>query len=218
MGKIRRKWLDKLLSRLLTLLGFSSTFAFMACYAPPMEDLDYLEVNPSLLSFPAEGGIQSIHIETEDKWEIGVSNNFVNVKPTAGKGESSFYVTARPNEEEHSRNAFVIAHGLRGGISKYIKVRQEGIYYYLYARPDSITLSYEKGQTECLAVISNSKWTISEIPIFVEANSIAGVGTDEILVTTLSENDSTGYREGKMTIEDRRGYRQEIIVRQMQKK
>lgn len=41
-----KKWYNKLLTQLLTLLGFGSTFTFMACYGPPPDELDYLEVNP----------------------------------------------------------------------------------------------------------------------------------------------------------------------------
>ena len=43
MKEKKRTFTNKLLTGLLTLLGFSSTFAFMACYGPPPQDLKYLD-------------------------------------------------------------------------------------------------------------------------------------------------------------------------------
>jgi len=217
MSILQRKWYEKLLARLLTLLGFSSTFAFMACYAPPTEEYDYLEVNPFSLSFPAEGGDRSVHIETENKWEVSVSNRFFDITPITGVGSSNIFVRASRNEEEYSREALVQVRELRGGTSQYITVWQEGVYYYLYAGPDSIIFSYEKGQTKHLTVSSNSVWTITEIPTFVAASPMAGIRSGDVLVTTLSENDSTGTREGLLTVQDTKGHIQYVIVRQQQK-
>ena len=41
MGTKIREFSNKLILRMLTLLGFSSTLAFMACYAPAMSDKVY---------------------------------------------------------------------------------------------------------------------------------------------------------------------------------
>ena len=217
MSKIQRKWYETLLTRLLTLLGFSSTFAFMACYAPPTEDYDYLVVNPSELLFLAEGGMQSVHIETEDKWEVNFSSNFVNVTPTMGEGRSNIFVTARRNEEEHGRDELIQIRGIQGKTSAFLRVWQEGVFYYLYVNPDSIIFPSEKGQTMRLWVSTNSEWSISTVPSFVEASPMSAFGSDMINLTTTSENDSTGIREGLLTVQGPKGHIQSVIVKQQQK-
>lgn len=67
----RRQFGNKLLARLLTILGFSSTFAFMACYGPPPEDLEYVDVAEEVDSIISTGKKNSLLKDSTQHYEDG---------------------------------------------------------------------------------------------------------------------------------------------------
>lgn len=189
------KWFDKLLVRMLTLLGFSSSFVFMACYAPPPDEFDYLDIYPSSLHFPAEGGSEKVSVHTESQWNITNVPGFVNVYPTQGKGNSEFTITAMENFSISGRTGAFYVQGGKETVSMYIQ--QVGKPYTLSVSPDSIILSYQKGQIGKISVLSNGFWKITDYPSFVKVDTLMGDGDKVILVSTKSENtdsvNHTGY-------------------------
>lgn len=93
---------------MLTILGFSSTFTFMACYAPPPGDTDYIDVSEEELKFPAAGGCRSVVVVTETEWHfLNDKNYFLYVSPTSGKGPAILTVNVEPNNNANLREAYI---------------------------------------------------------------------------------------------------------------
>lgn len=66
MKKRIRRLYNKLLTMLLTLLGFGSTFAFMACYGPPPQNVNYIDTPADIDSVVTDNVSQdSLALELE---------------------------------------------------------------------------------------------------------------------------------------------------------
>lgn len=108
MKKAILHWYDKLLSLLLSIMGFGGTFVLMGCPVEYGPDPDFINVHPDKLVFPAEGGVkEEITISTEGKWTITQIPTFVSVSETSGNGNSHVYVTAEKNDSYLSRQAVI---------------------------------------------------------------------------------------------------------------
>lgn len=202
MKKTFRKWYDKLLSRLLTILGFSSTFAYMACYAPPPEELDYLSVNPLEFHFPSEGGMRNMNISTEDAWRFSGVPSFISVSPITGKGDSYVCIAVDKNREKYGRSGTFSVEGIRGKTNQTVFYTQESNPYILKVTPESLTFSYEQLQIDSVFVFADGTWRVEQSSSFVEVTPTIGVGNSKLYVTTLTENRDSSIRTGMIMIVD----------------
>lgn len=105
-------WYDKLLSFLLTILGFSGTFALMGCpaeYGPAPED-HRVKVYPDHLYFDYDHETtQSVQILTEGKWYVHKVSPFVSITPVSGYNDATMKVEmAEENEQKVSRQGVIV--------------------------------------------------------------------------------------------------------------
>ncbi|MCR5679029.1 MAG: BACON domain-containing protein [Prevotella sp.] len=108
MSNKLNQFANKLIRRLLTVLGFSSTFAFMACYAPAMSG-DIIDVEPDTIRFEGDD-VEEVRVEvnSRDKWEIVSIPSYVNVSTTSGKGNDVVTLSALPNDSQMERSDIVV--------------------------------------------------------------------------------------------------------------
>ena len=71
------------------LTGLSLLAIAAGCQPEP-----YLNVSPTSLSFPQEGGSQTVRVSANYAWTASVSGTGLTVSPTAGEGEGTVTVTA----------------------------------------------------------------------------------------------------------------------------
>ena len=211
------KWLDKLLVKMLTILGFSSTFAFMACYAPPPEDLDYINLSNSYLHFMAEGGSQTVEVRTEDEWVVNGGGDFFNVYPKAGKGNSLFTVDVMENTMTGSRARELLVQGVEGKASVSLFIYQDGGSYAFSVSPDSIIFSYKEIQMETIVIQTNDTWKVTAVPSFVDVYPIFGYGKSQISVMTKAENIDSVDFVGHIVIEGLSGRNAKVHLTQKHK-
>lgn len=84
----------RITAKVLTLLGFSSSFAFMACYGPPPTD-HYLEIFPGdILLDAAEGSEAELTISTDEDWEATVIPSYISLSDSSGVGTTVLTVRA----------------------------------------------------------------------------------------------------------------------------
>ena len=105
-------WYDKLLSFLLTVLGFSGTFALMGCpaeYGPAPED-HRVRVYPDHLYFDNDGETtQAVQIYTEGKWYVQKVSPFVSITPISGYNYVTMTVRmAEENEQDVFRQGVIV--------------------------------------------------------------------------------------------------------------
>lgn len=123
-------WYDRILSLILTLLGFSASAGFTACmygaeYGPDPNYYD-LDVDPQSLRLDYEEGQTSrIKITTSGEWTITHKPSFLNVSSTNGQGTNIVYVvTNETNYSSSSRQDYIIVEG--GENYKRVAVTQIG--------------------------------------------------------------------------------------------
>ncbi len=99
-----RKLCNRIITRVLTLLGFSSSLAFMACYGPPPSD-DYIEVFPGELDMTSRQDVdEEVTIVTDGNWKARHIPPFVSLSDTAGTGRTTIFLTAtEANQDKTSR-------------------------------------------------------------------------------------------------------------------
>ena len=64
MEKRIRHWYNRLLTVVLTVLGFGSSLMFMACYAPPPTELRYIEDEEVVDTVPLETSSDDVTVTT----------------------------------------------------------------------------------------------------------------------------------------------------------
>lgn len=121
MRKSFSYWYDKLMSFMLTILGFSGTASFIACmygveYGPD-PDFYKLKVTPSALEFEHLAGETkelriTIEGNNEGSWSA-ISNpvGYYNVTPTSGSGEGIIYVTTTTDNNSYKNEGIIYITG-----------------------------------------------------------------------------------------------------------
>lgn len=103
-----KKFANKLIRRVLTLLGFSSSLAFMACYGPAMSD-QILEVSPDTIRFNASGKEKKdVQVHTQEEWTVVEHSEFVELNTTKGEGNENVQVVAKPNDQKSERQGLIV--------------------------------------------------------------------------------------------------------------
>lgn len=195
MKKVYNKWFDNILVRMLTLIGFSSTFTFMACYAPPPPD-DNISISPTSLNFTANGGEQVVTVQSDEAWTASTTSPDVTVTYSSGTGKQSYaLVKVDPNYYTESR--YYLVSFRCSSVLVDLTIKQEGRLFTV--EPDSIVLSGELGSMQSLNIRSDFYWTIS-VPQFVEVSSTRGYGSAVVTVMANSENRDSVKREGRLYV------------------
>lgn len=120
-----KKFANKLIRRMLVLLGFSSTFAFMACYAPAMND-DTLDVTPDEIVFEADADTLQLEVYAYEKWMVVESPDFVTLDKEWGRGEDVIEVIASPNPGNEPRSGLIVVHLPNTSVRDTVYLRQKG--------------------------------------------------------------------------------------------
>lgn len=103
-----RELANKVIRRVLTVLGFSSTLAFMACYGPAMGDCT-LEVDPDTIQFDADGEQkQEVMVRARQEWKVVEHAEFVKLTSLDGRGDVNVQVEAEPNEKKRAREGIIV--------------------------------------------------------------------------------------------------------------
>lgn len=141
------QYYNKVISFVLKMLGFSSTFVLAACYGPPPRDFE-LDVFPGHLDFLADGEeAKSFQIMTEGRWSITQIPSFVSVSSTSGKGSASVQVSVLSNYSTTSRTDMIVIHG-ESDEPEYVTVTQQGTAPQFSVSPQSLYLSSVAGMAQ----------------------------------------------------------------------
>ena len=100
MKRLLEALYGRLLPKVLTLLGFSSTFAFMACYGPAPSGY-HLEVFPSNVDLSEEEPTDTVTVATDGEWAFTNIPEFVELSDTTGHGTANVAIklTRRPDSD-----------------------------------------------------------------------------------------------------------------------
>ena len=109
MEKTFKRMRDVIMTKALTILGFSSPLALMACYGTPTSDyLTEVYVEANELSHE-KGDSTSLSVIAEGKWQVVSVPNFATISQDSGEGTTWITVkAAEDNLTGEYREGFIV--------------------------------------------------------------------------------------------------------------
>ena len=173
-----------------------------------------LTVSTPDLSFDAEGGSQSVTVNSNSDWTIASDSDWITVSAgTVGEGESTIDVTVAPNTGYESRTG-TVTFTSSDGQTVTVTVTQPGAERpALVATPTELSFEAEGG-TASVSTVANAEWSVSAdqdwISVSVESVA-AGQGSVEV---TVAANESSESRTGTVTFTSSDGQTVTVSVSQ----
>ncbi|TAG56672.1 MAG: hypothetical protein EAZ27_04585 [Cytophagales bacterium] len=149
-----------------------------------------------------------INVTSNSSWTVFEDLTWVSIMNATGIDDGQFKIRTISNPTTQSRMGTVTVSGL--GIKKVIDIFQEGATQSLNLDMTVLTLSSDIN-SGILNITSNTFWTITGLPNWLEADPISGEG-DMTIILNPSLN-SGAERMATLTITGQKGF-QEIIVSQ----
>ena len=180
---------------LLSLLGLVLSLA--GCHEDP-----YLTVNPSNLSFPEEGGSQTIQVSANYAWTASVSGSGFKISPASGEGVGTVTVTASAasSSDETTGSVSFQSEGLTASVALKQSAKstiQVGSVSKIPAEGGTVTVDIQYNTEFSVEVESSAQSWIS----FVGTKSLSSGK----LTFDVKANDKTEPRTGKVTVKDKSG-------------
>ena len=152
-----------------------------------------IELQPSSVSFSANGGVNSVEVKTSSRWKATNNNNWLTVQ------EDGFNckLLAAENNSLSSRIGFVEFNRLNNSgeiVGKTVKlnVTQEPRYF----SPDTQILQFgPEAATKVLNIDSDADWSLTTNDTWISLSSMSGIGNASVQVS-VSSNTSTQSRTG----------------------
>ncbi len=118
------RFFNRFWAKVLTLLGFGSSFAFMACYGVPPTDYQ-LEIFPGDIELDAvEGSEAEITVSTNEEWEATVIPSYISLSDSSGTGTTVVTLRAESANQEDARRDTVVVISTGRGASCTVSVAQ----------------------------------------------------------------------------------------------
>ena len=156
------------------------------------KEADYLNVRPSSLGFPKEGGTETVTIETNGFWTL-TKPDWVTISSSTGSGNATLTVSVGDNATGADLEGEIIVRV--GTITKVIKVVQETVR--LTVSPSTVVSPYEGLTLYSLEVTSNCSFTVSTENDWITLHSDSGNGNTYINFDT-SKWDGEENRNGEI--------------------
>ena len=169
----------------------------------------YLNVSPASLSFSEDGGTQTVRVSANYPWTVNVSGKGFSVSPASGDGDASVTVTASPTNEADPVTVNLVF--FSEGLSSNVELRQAARNTIMVGNVAKIPA---EGGTFEVPVQYNTEFTVEVEPdakswiSFVETKAL----TSGKLVFDVEENTLTDPRTGKVTVKDRSGKADPVII------
>ncbi len=178
---------DFLWSLLAIVMAATLSVGFTACGE---DDPDpELTVSPEKLDFGVNADSKSFSITSNVGWTVVSNKEWITVNQPSGSDNGSVYVDVEKNEDFSERSGRITITASKGGIIRYVDVKQSGIEAKLEVSPTTPQLLSEKGSTVTLTVTATGKWSLSGCPDWLHTSATDGVGNTSIVLTALSAND-----------------------------
>lgn len=157
---------------------------------------DYLNVRPSSLGFPKEGGTHTITIETNGVWTI-TKPDWMTISSSTGSGNATLTATVGDNATgEYLNGVITVSVGV---ISRTVRVFQskDETVEYLEVSPANIEFDYDGGE-EFITITASGSWSITT-PDWIEVTTNRGNG-DKTLMVKADKSTVNSDRSGVITI------------------
>lgn len=156
----------------------------------------------SSLSFDADGGTQTISVNSEIPWIALSKESWIEITPSEGQaGNNQVKIKALPSYQNETRNGKVLFYYKDNQSSvASVSISQTG--RYLNISPTSVTLSAEENSSVTVELSSNIGWEIYTCPEWLSVSPNKGNAGESKISITAQNNNSLNSRSGTITIKD----------------
>lgn len=157
---------------------------------------NYLNVRPSSIGFPKEGGTHTITIETNGLWTL-TKPDWMTISSSTGSGNATLTATVGDNATGNYLNGVITVSV--GTISKTVRVFQskDETVEYLEVSPANIEFDYDGGE-DFITITASGSWSITT-PDWIEVTTNRGDG-DKTLMVKADKSTVSSDRSGVITI------------------
>jgi len=154
-----------------------------------------LMVEPTSMSFSADGGSKRVLVISSVKWLASSSASWCSISSEKGVGRETLILTAEANAMSTSRNAVVTLASEDGSMVSSISVTQFGRRTHLEVAANEVVLA-SVGDSKQVFVSSNVKWTASSGADWcvISPSSCSGDGTVSIQAFANPSEQARGTR------------------------
>ena len=178
----------------------SATFTFIsgdkkATLTVTQEKKEYsICIEPTELTFGADGGDQTITVTSSDSWEVKGESDWCDISATTGKnGDKVTFSAAQYTNTEEARTAtytFVC-----GDKEAELKIEQEAKVYSISVEPTTLTYDVEGGE-QTVTITSSDEWTAAyptDHKDWLKVSSVEGENGAKVNIT-VEKSDSPEIR------------------------
>ncbi|RLD60837.1 MAG: hypothetical protein DRJ05_03840 [Bacteroidetes bacterium] len=166
------------------------------------------KINPESIEFSSvPGETQVVEIKSSDEWSIESDLDWLSVEK--GNGTVQLKTLSENNTFESKAGVFNIVFGDK--TTKPVSVAQLGIIPKLKAKPNSITLGNQIGQSGNIEIKSNLNWTVETHDNWIGLDISEGKKNETLVITATSINETADVREGKVIIVGVEKRKEEIV-------
>lgn len=158
-----------------------------------------LIVSTNQISFSANGESVSLKVESNTDWVISGNPSWLTVSPSTGSENKSVVVAAQQNSETTSRNCVLTISTDDAEVVQTINVEQAGSEVFLSVSPSDIYFTSKEGESAELKITTQTKWTISDVPSWLNIDQ-EGDGTTTIRIKTKSANETDESRSAELIV------------------
>lgn len=164
-----------------------------------------LTTSTQTLQFTADGGSQTFKIQSNNSWSIIPSASFATISPMTGFADATVVVVLPEYEKMESRNCTLSILSDDGTKSCSVSIEQKGATATLDVDIQELIFEATAKCERTIKVTSNTTWSVSNLPSWLNASSTSGNKDASITFTTSSDNNSSKAREAEITISEASG-------------
>lgn len=174
-----------------------------------------VSVQPTSVTLQKASGSQaSITISANQGWSISGTPAWATLSKSSGTGNDTVTITAASeNTSTDERSATLTITGSQSG-SATVTLKQNATEVVWSVSPESISIEADDTSDHALTVTSNTSWTITEYPDWVQVSKSSGTGNDTVNVKAKSEYTGDEQRSGTIAFKNAKGSTVNVTITQ----
>ena len=142
-----------------------------------------LKVSSEKLDFGMNADSKSFSITSNVGWTVVGNKDWITINQPSGSDNGTVYVDVEKNEDFSERSGRITITASKGGIIRYVDVKQAGIEAKLEVSPTSPSTVKGEGGTLSFQVSSNLNWSVSSSESWITLSTNEGNGNSSITAT-----------------------------------
>lgn len=174
-----------------------------------------VSVQPTSVTLQKASGSQaSITISANQGWSISGTPAWATLSKSSGTGNDTVTITAASeNTSTDERSATLTITGSQSG-SATVSLKQNATEVVWSVSPESISIEANDTSDHALTVTSNTSWTITGYPDWVQVSKSSGTGNDTVNVKAKSEYTGDEQRSGTIAFKNAKGSTINVTITQ----